>query len=328
MVCPARPQNGCCSSRSRPSSRACRVTGAAPWPAGSWAPAWRGAPIVPRRRPRAPLPGSPVPPPWRTPGTPGSPPRPIALTPPTHPRRAPPVIRPLACGADLRRGIRAPWTGGPLAPGQDAAHRRDAIVLLRMSVLYRGAALPVATPPRTPARGLFITHKSNRHVDPEEHAAGATTSPHYHPTGANHARSFAPPARHRRCGPESPPTVRSSGLPAAESAGLAGDAASGGSCRTGPAMRGALRPPSTPPPHPDALRRSATPTAVRRHNRRPAHAATVRRFPGAPVRSDSRFSLRNDSAQSATGYGASARPGARRPRLSRPAWSTPPTGAR
>jgi len=54
------------------------------------------------------------------------------------------VIRPLACGADLRRGIRAPWTGGPLAPGQDAAHRRDAIVLLCMSVLYRGAALPVA----------------------------------------------------------------------------------------------------------------------------------------------------------------------------------------
>jgi hypothetical protein len=183
-------------------------------------------------------------------------------------------------------------------------------------------------PPEPPARGLFITHKSNRHVDPEEHAAGATTSPHYHPTGANHARSFAPPARHRRCGPESPPTVRSSGLPAAESAGLAGDAASGGSCRTGPAMRGALRPPSTPPPHPDALRRSATPTAVRRHNRRPAHAATVRRFPGAPVRSDSRFSLRNDSAQSATGYGASARPGARRPRLSRPAWSPPPAGAR
>ncbi|MCL6540557.1 MAG: RHS repeat protein, partial [Roseiflexus sp.] len=42
---------------------------------------------------------------------------------------------------------------------------------------------------------LFITHKSNRHVDPEEHVAGATTSPHYHPTGANHARSFAPPAR-------------------------------------------------------------------------------------------------------------------------------------
>ena len=63
------------------------------------------------------------------------------------------MIRPLACGADLRRGIRAPWTGGPLAPGQDAAHRRDAIVLLRMSVLYRGAALPVATPPTPPARG-------------------------------------------------------------------------------------------------------------------------------------------------------------------------------
>jgi hypothetical protein len=57
---------------------------------------------------------------------------------------APPVVSPLACGADLLRWIRAHWTGGPLALGLDASHRRDDVVLLRMSVLYRGAALPVA----------------------------------------------------------------------------------------------------------------------------------------------------------------------------------------
>ena len=57
---------------------------------------------------------------------------------------APPVVSPLACGADLLRWIRAHWTGGPLVLGLDASHRRDDVVLLRMSVLYRGAALPVA----------------------------------------------------------------------------------------------------------------------------------------------------------------------------------------
>jgi hypothetical protein len=54
------------------------------------------------------------------------------------------VVSPLACGADLLRWIRAHWTGGPLVLGLDASHRRDDVVLLRMSVLYRGAALPVA----------------------------------------------------------------------------------------------------------------------------------------------------------------------------------------
>jgi len=48
---------------------------------------------------------------------------------------APPVVRPLACGADLRRGIRAHGTGGPLVLGLDAAHRRADVVLLRMRVL-------------------------------------------------------------------------------------------------------------------------------------------------------------------------------------------------
>jgi hypothetical protein len=57
---------------------------------------------------------------------------------------APPVVRPLACGADLLRWIRAHWTGGPLVLGLDASHRRADVVLLRMRVLYRGAALPVA----------------------------------------------------------------------------------------------------------------------------------------------------------------------------------------
>jgi hypothetical protein len=44
----------------------------------------------------------------------------------------------------LLRWIRAHWTGGPLVLGLDASHRRADVVLLRMSVLYRGAALPVA----------------------------------------------------------------------------------------------------------------------------------------------------------------------------------------
>ena len=47
---------------------------------------------------------------------------------------APPVVRPRACGADLRRGIRAHGTGGPLVLGLDAAHRRADVVLLRMRV--------------------------------------------------------------------------------------------------------------------------------------------------------------------------------------------------
>ena len=47
---------------------------------------------------------------------------------------APPVVRPRACGADLRRGIRVHGTGGPLAPARDAAHRRADVVLVRMRV--------------------------------------------------------------------------------------------------------------------------------------------------------------------------------------------------
>ena len=46
---------------------------------------------------------------------------------------APPVVRPRACGADLRRGIRAHGTGGPLVLGH-ASHRRADVVLLRMRV--------------------------------------------------------------------------------------------------------------------------------------------------------------------------------------------------
>jgi len=47
---------------------------------------------------------------------------------------APPVVRPRACGADLRHRIRAHGTGGPLVLGLDAAHRRADVVLLRMRV--------------------------------------------------------------------------------------------------------------------------------------------------------------------------------------------------
>jgi hypothetical protein len=47
---------------------------------------------------------------------------------------APPVVRPRACGADLRHRIRAHGTGGPLAPARDAAHRRADVVLVRMRV--------------------------------------------------------------------------------------------------------------------------------------------------------------------------------------------------
>ncbi len=67
-------------------------------------------------------PGSPVPLPWQTPGRPGSLRRPI--TPPTHPRRAPLVL------------------------GRDASQRRADVVLLRMSVLYRGAVtiIIISTP--------------------------------------------------------------------------------------------------------------------------------------------------------------------------------------
>ena len=90
--------------------------------------------MIPRWCQRLTPPGSPALLPWQTPGTPGSPPRPISLTLPTHLRRAPPVVRPRACGADLLRWIRAHGTGGPLVLGLDAAHRRADVVLLRMRV--------------------------------------------------------------------------------------------------------------------------------------------------------------------------------------------------
>ena len=63
----------------------------------------------------------------------------------------PSSVRPRAGGADLRRWIRAHGTGGPLVLGLDASHRRADIVLVRMRVRQRGAALPVAPP--TPFHG-------------------------------------------------------------------------------------------------------------------------------------------------------------------------------
>lgn len=54
------------------------------------------------------------------------------------------LCSPLACGAALLGWIYQLWTGGPLVLGIDASLRRDELVLLRISVLYRGTALPVA----------------------------------------------------------------------------------------------------------------------------------------------------------------------------------------
>lgn len=56
----------------------------------------------------------------------------------------PPVVSPLAGGADLLRWIGTLWSGGPFVLGMDASLRRDEVVLLRTSVLYRGTAIPVA----------------------------------------------------------------------------------------------------------------------------------------------------------------------------------------
>lgn len=66
---------------------------------------------------------------------------------------APPVVSPLACGADLLRWSMALWAGGPLVLGMDASLRRDDLVLLRTSVRYRGTAIPIAwviAPANTP----------------------------------------------------------------------------------------------------------------------------------------------------------------------------------
>jgi hypothetical protein len=54
------------------------------------------------------------------------------------------VPSPLACGAALLQWVMRMWTGGPLVLGIDASLRRDAVVLLRISVLYRGTAIPVS----------------------------------------------------------------------------------------------------------------------------------------------------------------------------------------
>jgi hypothetical protein len=54
------------------------------------------------------------------------------------------VPSPLACGAALLQWVMRWWTGGPLVLGIDASLRRDAVVLLRISVLYRGTAIPVS----------------------------------------------------------------------------------------------------------------------------------------------------------------------------------------
>lgn len=65
----------------------------------------------------------------------------------------PPVVSPLASGADLLRWIVDLWSGGPFVLGMDASLRRDEVVLLRTSVLYRGTAIPVAwviVPANTP----------------------------------------------------------------------------------------------------------------------------------------------------------------------------------
>ena len=66
---------------------------------------------------------------------------------------APPVVSPLAYGAELLRWIEELWTDGPLILGMDASLRRDDVVLLRTSVLYRGSAIPIAwviVPANTP----------------------------------------------------------------------------------------------------------------------------------------------------------------------------------
>lgn len=63
------------------------------------------------------------------------------------------LVSPLACGADLLRWVGDLWAGGPLIVGMDASLRRDEVVLLRTSVLYRGTAIPVAwviAPANTP----------------------------------------------------------------------------------------------------------------------------------------------------------------------------------
>lgn len=66
---------------------------------------------------------------------------------------APTVVSPLALGAAVLHWIVDLWAGGPLVLGMDASLRRDDVVLLRTSVLYRGTAIPIAwviVPANTP----------------------------------------------------------------------------------------------------------------------------------------------------------------------------------
>lgn len=66
---------------------------------------------------------------------------------------------PLACGAALLGWVLDRWTGGPLLLGLDAALRRDDVVLLRRSVLYRGTSSPVSwviVPAKQP--GAWMPH--------------------------------------------------------------------------------------------------------------------------------------------------------------------------
>jgi hypothetical protein len=71
----------------------------------------------------------------------------------------PAVVCPLAAGADLLRVILDLWTDDRLILGMDASYRRDAVVLLRLSVRYRGTALPIGwvlVPANTP--GAWAPH--------------------------------------------------------------------------------------------------------------------------------------------------------------------------
>ena len=71
----------------------------------------------------------------------------------------PVVVSPLAIGAALLRVILDWWPDDRLILGMDASLRRDDVVLLRMSVLYRGTALPIGwvmVPATTP--GAWAPH--------------------------------------------------------------------------------------------------------------------------------------------------------------------------
>jgi hypothetical protein len=73
-------------------------------------------------------------------------------TEPPH-AEAPPLLSPLACGTWLLRWVVQLWTEDFLVLGVDASLRRDEVGLLRISVLYRATAIPVAwvmVPANTP----------------------------------------------------------------------------------------------------------------------------------------------------------------------------------